>query len=157
MKKLTYLVLSFLVLLASCNSNNVYREYEDIKHFTWAKSDVKSFKVEIADITLPYNFQIGFRHVATIRKGVIKVNVKTTSPSGKTSTASYNVQIRDAQGFPLGETMGDISDIEVTVEPEFVFAETGIYTFEVSHDSKEDELAEMMEVGVVIDKIVPAK
>lgn len=152
MKKLIYLTLPILVFLSACNPNNVYREYENIKHFKWAKSDVKTFKVDITENAIPYNFQIGFRHIASIQKGVIKINVKTTFPSGKVSNASYDVVIRDQKGFPLGETMGDISDIEVTVEPEYVFAETGTYTFELTHDSKEDELADMMEVGVVIDK-----
>ncbi len=158
MKKAFVVLLSaVLFMLSSCDPDNVYREYKDIKQFVWTREYNIPFKVEIKENNLPYNVKIGFRHMAQIRKSSIKVVVKITSPSGKISENPYTISIRDAQGFPIGETMGDISDIETIIEAEHVFAETGVYAFEVRQDEKEDELAGMMEVGVVIDKVVPKK
>ena len=151
-KKSLLFILPVLILLASCSPNNVYREYNDIKLLNWGKDQVQTFKVDIDNNSMPYDIKIGYRHTATIRKMIINTSVKMTSPSGSVSENSYKILIRDEQGFPLGETMGDISDIEVAVEESFTFPETGVYTFEVSHLEKEDVVSGVMEVGVVIDK-----
>jgi gliding motility-associated lipoprotein GldH len=151
--KSLYLGLFLLLLsLSACDSGNYYQKYENMKLLDWKKSIPTLFQVDIKEGNQKMDLVIGFRYIPHIKHKELKFNLLTKSPSGKEFSKEYTVAILDANDQPLGSTMGEMSDLEKVIEPDFNFSEKGIYTFTVSQAMPEEDVMGIMEVGLIVKK-----
>ena len=150
-------ILWFLMIgfgLYACNSNRIYNEHYEVKEvLKWTKSDIKNFEYDVQAIDQKYNIAIALRHHSSINRKNVKVNFTITSPDKKSNSGNYILPIRDDRGNLLGDAGGDICDTENFILNEFQFKSKGIYKFSVEHTMKDDDLALIMEVGLIIDKV----
>jgi gliding motility-associated lipoprotein GldH len=141
-----------ICVLSACNSGNYYQKYEDIKLLDWKKSVPQTFQVEIKEDASALAIIAAFRYMAMIRHKELKFNLAIKSPAGKESVKDYTVAIRDEKGDHLGSTMGEMTDIEKEIESNFDFAEKGTYTFTFTQAMGEEDIAGVMQVGLILRK-----
>ncbi|MCS7005660.1 MAG: gliding motility lipoprotein GldH [Cytophagales bacterium] len=151
MKKIS-LVLAFSVCLVSCRQNEILREFRDdnLGDMTWAESEKFVFKANIENDSIPYNFIVGIRHMFPIRYQYITVNVSLISSSGVILSKPYKIQLINDDKTPVGETAGNISDVETPII-QGITLQKGTYTIEIFPQSGED-LIGIMEVGIIVEK-----
>ncbi len=145
------LCLAALSTLLSCNQNRLYKSFEAPTGMTWKKTEPFTYSVDVAENT-PAKLMLELRHLSSIKYGQLTVQLKHTLPSGTEETATYLLQIRQADGTLIGEAMGDYCDTPCLLEENTVL-EAGMHTFVLSHQMEEDDLSGFMEVGLIIDKI----
>ena len=156
MKLLKFISLFLIVIFAmSCNENRVYEKHR--KNFTdyeWESSKVLEYSPEISELDQEYQIFVAFRHLYGFQIETIGVNVEITTPSGETSNKDYAIPIFENHLVYFGECMGSYCDLEVLVEDNYTFDEAGEYTFKIKHLMDQDPLLNVMEVGLIIDKVV---
>ena len=122
------------------------------KQLHWKKGKKVSFNPEIIDNSETYNISFAFRHVYGFQLKSIKIRVQQTTPSGNTQSKDYEIPIFTEDDTYLSTCAGDICDLETLIEKDFKFEETGTYTYEIEHLVPIEELPNVMEIGMIIDK-----
>jgi len=145
------------IFFTSCNKNKVYEEHKtNFPQFRWEKSNVVEFNPEIIDTTSNYKITVALRHVFGFNLKSIKIDLEIISPSGKKITNEYILSFYDDEGNLLSLCAGDICDMEQLIEDDFSFNETGTYEINIYHLMNINPLPNIMEVGLIIEKSVPA-
>jgi gliding motility-associated lipoprotein GldH len=130
----------------------VYREHQGVKHFQWAKKDVKIFKKGL-DKNTKYDIYIALRHMTAIADDDFKVKMMIKTPAGEGTEKSFVIPIRNPETNEFyGEVAHQLCDTELVVLPSHELPEDGEYTFEISSDMEKDVSVGIMEVGLVIKK-----
>lgn len=152
MKKLIISFLAGLLMMTACNSGKIYEKYIDNDRITWNRFDVKTFKVDIKDISSKYAFYIAIRHVTDVPLRYITVSFTLNTPSGESRTLEQKILLKDSDGKLLGNGMGDLYDIVQLVRDNFEFSEPGICTVEISSTMPQANLPGIMQVGLIVKK-----
>lgn len=154
--KVTLIFFALSFTLASCGGS-FYEKHEGIKNLIWDIKDVKKFTVDVKDNKANYKLNLAIRYASGVQRTktvAYTLKVTTTAPSGKKTVKDYKINLKDDKGEFLGEPLGDIIDLMTLVEPDYTFAETGKYTFEVIHNMPPNtSITGIMEAGLKIDKV----
>lgn len=152
-------ILLLFVLLQACNTNKIYEKhikvYESEHKVEWYKSNIKRFKIDIKDITTPYNFYLAFRYADGYPFTNVKVLLKEIQPDGSYEELSYELPLRDEQGNYIGSPGYDIWDSEHLIIPNKKYTQSGKYVYEITHDMPLNPLPLAMEIGIVLEKKTP--
>jgi gliding motility-associated lipoprotein GldH len=152
MNKLTLFILAGLLVLTSCNRGKIYEKYIDNDRITWNRFDVKTFKVDIKDISSKYAFYVALRHVTDVPFRFITINFTLYTPSGESRTFEQKILLKDKEDKLLGDGMGDLWDVVQLVRDNFEFTEPGICTVEISSTMPQANLPGVMQVGLIVKK-----
>lgn len=151
-----HILLLFLVttgLLTSCSEGQFfYKNWEGIPQLQWARNNaiVNEVQVKEEDKTKKYTLLLGARHIENIPYKDVTLNLVIKSPSGKEVKNTYTLVLKNEKNEVLGEAMAEIVDLEQIVEKEFIFEETGTYTFTITQASASEILGGFMEVGLLL-------
>jgi gliding motility-associated lipoprotein GldH len=148
-------IFTFLVILSSAIScNHVYKEYDkdSFPNYSWKQGQELTFSPNIKDVNKGYKLTLGIRHLYGFSLASMNVAVTTLSPSGKKTTQNYTIVIKDSDSKYVGSCAGDICDLEVVVEDNIRYEETGQYQYFVTHQVKADKIRGVMEFGLIIDE-----
>lgn len=147
----TLLVLIFL----STSCDRVYREYDkdSFPTYTWKSGQEVTFNPTIEDATKSYELVLGLRHVYGLKIRTLPINLLQISPSGKETSKEYQLTLIDDKGEYISSCGGDLCDIEVIVESNLKFEETGEYKYVVTHSMPIDRIPGIMEVGLIINTV----
>ena len=149
-----FILLLFVVGSSACDPNRIYEEYnKDFSTLQWEKSKKLEFTPEIKDPQGNYKLCLAFRHVHGFQFKDMSVRVTQTTPSGKSTSKEYTFQVMNTDGGYIGECLGDICDLESVIENGIKFSEAGKYTYTVEHIIPMDVLPNVMEIGLIIEKI----
>ncbi|MBN2664819.1 MAG: hypothetical protein JXR68_14310 [Bacteroidales bacterium] len=156
MKTVRFFPVLFILLffVTSCNENRVFEKHR--KNFTdyrWQSSNICEFSPVIEDTTLDYQIYFAFRHIYGFQFKSISINIEMTTPSGKITSKDYVIDVFGTGNEYLSECAGDYCDLETLIEDNYKFEETGTYTFKIKHLMENDPIPNVMEVGLIIDKI----
>jgi len=152
MNKLILWMFAGLLLLTACSHRKIYEKYIDNDRITWNRFDVKTFKVDIKDISSKYAFYIAIRHVTDVPFRYITISFTLNTPSGESRNLEQKILLKDNDGNLLGNGMGDLWDIVHLVRDNFEFTEPGICTVEISSTMPQANLPGIMQVGLIVKK-----
>lgn len=153
MKKIIALLILGILLISCSPEGQIYSEHQELSpEMTWLKKDSRKFEVAIKDVSVNYDMSLSFRFAEGFPQKVMKVEVKETSPSGKTSEFEYDLKVRKDNGDYIGEGSLDIWDSEHLVEKGKKYEEKGIYTYVIKHNMQQDPVQLAMEIGVILSK-----
>lgn len=144
--------MSGLFILSSCDSGKIYEKYYDIDRITWNRFDVKTFAVDIKDISSTYDFYVAIRRHTDFPLPFITIRFTLYTPAGEMRTTEQKIVLKDKQGKLLGDGMGDLWDVQHLAREGFQFTETGICTVEVSSSMSKADLPGIMHVGLIVKK-----
>ena len=155
------IILSILILTTfalSCNKNRIFEEHNtNFPKFRWDKSNIVEFSPEITDNNCDYKIFIAVRHIAGFQLKDINVKLDIISPSGEVTTKDYTLPLYNKNNEALSDCAGDYCDLESMIEKNFKFKETGKYKFRLSHQMSINPIPNVMEVGLIIDKLGQTK
>ncbi len=133
---------------------SLYKHFIDIPSNVWQKDNVVIFKVEMEKPIQKADVRLAIRYVEGYFYDHLKVNVKRTSPSNEVLTKDINIQMMDKEGNYIGEGMGDLWDIEQTLDNGFEgFGEAGTYQYEFSQTMDDNQFPLVVEVGLIVEEI----
>lgn len=155
MKKFSTYFFSILsvVILYACNNNVVFEKNVDIPDYRWQISAPLKFEVNVEDTLSKNNFYINLRHASGYAFSNIFLFLKTTTPSGKLASDTIEITLAEKNGKWTGDGSGDIWDTRTLFKPDFVFPESGQYTFELQQAMRVDPLPQVMDAGIRIEKV----
>ena len=109
MKIAKYLVI--IIFFASCKkkecNNSIFQEYHEFKNETWRSDQPLSFLFDLKDSTKNHDISLRIRY--NISEYPFQ-NIILVSTGELLDT--FNIQLRDKQGYPKGKGVGDIREFE---------------------------------------------
>lgn len=154
---------TFLIVLSiyclSCDSNAIYKSYEDLKDTNWFVKNVPTFTFEVKDEAIPYNIYLMIRNASQYPYNNLYLTRYIYGPDGKQiSNRLEEIILFDPKtGRPLGKGLGDIYDHKVISSRDFKFPKKGKYTIKLKQYMRQDPLPYIMSVGISVEKPLPPK
>lgn len=152
MKKLVLFFIFGIIIFTSCDSTKIYEKHIDIERITWNRFDVKTFDVDIQDVSATYDFYIAIRHHTDIPFPFLEIRFTMYTPSGEMRTMEQKIVLKDKEGKLQGNGLGELWDVLHLVRKDFQFTEKGICTIEVSSTMSKADLPGILQVGLIVKK-----
>ena len=153
MKKLVALVLMSILLACSSSNKEVYSKYKDLSEGgKWVSTDEVFFKVNIDDVSSPYEMKFFFRCLEGFQYKNMNIKVTQISPSKIEEVKEYSLKVFGEEGEILGEELGSIYDSETVVETSKKFDESGVYIFKVESNMSVNVIKNALELGLAVTK-----
>lgn len=149
--KLTLLIL-FLFLLSSCNSNVIYTDNVVMDNSVWELSNVPNFNINIDDTSQLSNVMFTLRNGSDYPFRNIFLFVTVFSPDGEKITDTLEYYLADEKGNWYGKGVGDIHELNLPYKTFTFFPETGTYSFYVQHGMRIGSLPGIYDFGLRIEK-----
>ena len=146
------LILSIAMLL-SCGKGRVFEEHKKLPDYDWNRFDNIIFEAGIEDADASYNIFIAIRHITNYPFKNLLVTSIMTTPGGEQRFLDHELKIRDDNGKPLGNGMGDIWDIKIPLRKNFRFNAPGRLVIEFENRMPRPVTPGIMEVGLIIEKV----
>lgn len=157
MRKITA-IFSLLVLCASlwrCDSQDGYKSIHDLKESQWAIDSVHRFTFTITDTNKSYDFYYLIRNATAYPFYNLYIKRSLTDTTGKMLSQSMEelLLFDKKSGKPAGSGLGDIFDHKFRIKAlaKYRFAKSGVYTFSVEQNMRQDPLLGIMSVGVAVE------
>jgi gliding motility-associated lipoprotein GldH len=150
---LSVLILTFIFLLPSCNSNVVYTNSQAMPKETWKLMDIPVFKVTITDTVNSHNVMFTIRSGSSYPFRNVYLFVTTTSPAGIKITDTLQYNLADEKGKWYGRGFGDIHELNLPYKSNVFFPLKGTYEFRIQHGMRVENLKGVYDFGLRIEKI----
>ena len=158
--KSAWLVIILVILLSSCDTNQVFDEYKSVPD-QWQKDVFISFKVNPPDSIKPYNLFVNIRNTNSYKFNNLFLIVEMVYPHGKTIKDTLEYQMAKPNGELLGEGFTDIKENKLWYkgyDNPFIFHEIGEYNINIQHAMRNigdvngvDKLEGITDVGFRIE------
>ena len=149
------MLITVCTLFAACNKLDVFEKNVSIPHYKWQYNFQPGFDFTIDDTAAFYNLFIVLRHTDAYNKNNIWLNIGIWSP-GDSAIKYQRVDLQlgnDANGWE-GVGMDDIWEVRkpLTKEPKRFFGKQGLYHFKIAQIMRENQLTDIISVGVRVEK-----
>jgi len=144
-----------LVLLASCQTKQLFEQNTIYPDHHWASKQVNEYQFSITDTNAAYKVFFVIRHHNAYHYKNIWLQLATTAPNDSVSKQSLNLNLADDEKGWLGTGMDDIYDQRIPVSTEPVHFRKGIYKFSLTHTMREDPLENILSTGIRVEKVKP--
>ena len=154
MKRISVIIaLMTLLILSSCSEKRVFEEYQEIPDYRWKRQKNIVFTAEIENAEATYNIYIAIRHITQYPFRNLLVTSIMKTPSGEERFLNHDLRVRDEQGNPLGNGMGDLWDINIPIRKNFKFNKSGSVVIEFENRMPRTDTPGIMEIGLIIEKV----
>jgi gliding motility-associated lipoprotein GldH len=153
--KLLYITcLSALIclLLLSCDKGRVFEKNIKIPGNTLKKENIIHFNVNISDTASSHNIYINLRNRSQYTYSNIFMFITTHAPSGESVRDTFEITLADVRGRWLGKGIGNALSNQVLYLRNIKFPYRGIYVFDIEQAMWDDELDNIVDVGLRIEK-----
>ena len=152
---LTLILLAFASLVISCDPGRIYQERRTLSpEMTWDKDTLLTYKVDVQDVSVPYDIDIDIRTVDFYQFSNLWLFINTIAPNGAMQRDTVEYKLRDEKGFSNGHRMafGEVEDYDFTFKANVKFPATGTYTFQIQHGMRMEILPFVDEIGLTVRK-----
>jgi gliding motility-associated lipoprotein GldH len=147
------LILTLVILLASCNNNVVFTDSKVMTEKIWGLMNIPVFKIPINDTANSNNVFFTIRTGSSYPFRNIYLFVTTTSPEGKSITDTLQYNLADEKGRWYGKGFGDIHELKLPYKLNVYFPLKGTYEFKIQHGMRIEDLKGVYDIGLRIEKI----
>jgi gliding motility-associated lipoprotein GldH len=142
------LMLVLLPLLAlSCDANRIYEENFAVENNTWHADDIKTFEFEMTDTMSALDLFINVRTTTDYPYSNLYLFLYSDYPDGYTDKDTLEFILAQPDGKWLGESSGTVVENQILISRGGRFRVPGKYTFKIQQAMREEELAEIIDVG----------
>jgi gliding motility-associated lipoprotein GldH len=139
-------------VIFGCDTDIVYEKNLPVNYGGWDIQDTLVYDCEVPDSNSQFDLSINIRHRDIFQYMNVYLNVLTILPSGTVKSQTISIPLCDDAGKWLGKCSGDICFQRVFIMRKFVFSEKGTYQFRVSHEMRMDELKDIFDLGLRLEK-----
>ncbi len=150
--KFVLLITILLLVFSACN-NAVYKESFEIPNSIWDMNNVLQYKADIQEIDDNYNIYLDIKHTRKYPAQNLWLFIKTTAPNGVYQQDTIECFLANEEYKWNGKGSGDKWKVKIPFKGDIKFPAKGMYIFEIQHGMRREKLPEVMEVGVVIEKM----
>ncbi len=151
---MTYVGLFLLVTgFTSCEQGVVYEQMKEIDVTGWNYSQPVAFTFNAPDTVHTYNLIFDVRITPEYAYQNLWLFIETTEPDGYTHMDSVNCPLAFPDGRWVGSGMGDLIDIPILIHRSFKFTKQGEYKMRIKHGMRNDYLANIQNLGVMLKRI----
>ncbi|HEX5552023.1 MAG TPA: gliding motility lipoprotein GldH [Chitinophagaceae bacterium] len=146
------------ITLCSCDHLgrlDVYQKNIPVPGYQWHYSFHPSFEVLITDTAARYNIAVTVRHTGAYAFSNLWLLVTTGYAGQKPRTQRVELPLADRQGKWLGSGMDGIYEHRIPIQQNARFDKKGTYHFSFEQNMRIDPLANVMSVGLRVEKISP--
>ena len=147
-----YGLLGIILIISGCDSSMVYDKSNSIKDTVWNRNSRQEFFVEITDTTDYNNIYVNLRHTGLYPYSNLYIFLKTTLPSGQSSTDTLEMILADDNGRWYGSGLGDVKSYSIPYRNKVKFTHSGLYIFEIEHAMRDADLKGILNVGIRVEK-----
>lgn len=144
------LPLAFCIL--SCTDNTVFEQNQAIPNRSWSYDVKPKFDVHIADSNSKYNIYINLRHTNEYDFSNIFVLLHERGNRLKDTAYRKEIQLAQLDGRWLGRSAGSLYEVQYLAKENFIFPDTGKFTFNIEQNMRENPLKDIVDVGIKIVK-----
>jgi gliding motility-associated lipoprotein GldH len=150
---INYILLGFgILLLNACSETPFYNKTFSIQGGVWKQQMRPKFNVKIDDINAKYNFILTVRTTTDYSFSNLWMFLNSKGPKNISGRESFEIKIAKPDGSWIGEKSGSI------VENRLLFKqrklnEKGFYSFELEQGVTLEELKNVIDIGLIIEKI----
>lgn len=153
--KAVLLFVTVAVSFTACRQLDVYEKNVSVSNYQWKSSFVPGFDFEITDTVSAYNLYIVLRHTDAYHYNNIWLNI-TGVMDKDTLVSAPHVEMplgSEDKGWE-GTGMDDIWEVRKAINKKPVsFRKKGLYHFKVAQVMREDPLANVISVGMRVERI----
>lgn len=143
------IIMVFFTLI-SCTGKNIYSGSEMIPEYSWNIANKVSFEADIKDTLSVCDINITIRTDKNYPYRNIFLFVKTISPQEESIKDTVEYFLADTKGNSYGSGLGDMNDLTVPFKTSVVFPVKGIYTFDIKHGMRDQNLEGVTDIGLQI-------
>lgn len=146
--------MALFLVIAACNTNNVYHKEINIQDREWSRFDTLSYTFNIDDINNEYNFYYAIRNGIDYPNYNLYIRYTLKDSTGEVyQTELQNMDLfHPKTGRPFGKgSIGDIYEHEILALEKFKFPYQGMYHMDLQHYMRIDSLADVLSVGLIIE------
>ncbi len=144
-------LLSFLILLSSCDNKMIYEKNKKINKGVWNQKDIVKFNVEISDTISLHNFYINIRNSGNYTYSNIFLFINTIFPDGKKVRDTVECMLANPDGQWLGKGLSDIKYNRILLKKGIKFLQKGNYSFEFEQGMRKENLLGIVDIGIRIE------
>ncbi|SRR5690606_1163348 len=154
MKKFVYIFFVWFTFFftLSCEYDAFYEQNEAITSRSWTYQDIPEFPVHIVDKNAKYDIFINLRHGSDYDFSNIFVLLHQKGPQLADTTYREEIPLAQLDGRWLGRSAGGLYEVQYLAHPDFVFPDTGIYTFGIEQNMRQNPLTDISDVGIKLIK-----
>lgn len=138
------------VLTVSCDSTVIYEDNQACAGNVWKYDDIKTFQFEIKDTLSPMNIKVNLRTTIDYPYSNIYMFLYSDYPNGESFKDTLEFMMAKPDGEWLGENSGTVVEFSSLIG-QGVFSKAGTYVFKLQHGMRENDLAEIIDVGMRIE------
>lgn len=136
--------------ISSCTRNDVYSKFISIDAPFWHADSALLYDFEITDSTRLYNVVVNVRHRADYPYQNMWIFVNQINPDSAIVKDSIEFYLADNRGKWLGKGIGAVYTMPVLINQNYKFTRQGNYRIELLHGMRDNELAGINDIGLVI-------
>ena len=137
MQNKTWCLGVMFLMLAACDSGQLYDEYRSIDG-GWDKNNVVEFNITPPDTINPYNLFINLRNTSEYKYSNLFLIVEMNHPNGKVKKDTLEYKMTYPDGSFLGTGFTDIKENKLWYKEDEVFSESGEYTIKIGQAMREN-------------------
>lgn len=142
-----------IVLLSSCGSSPYFEENKTMENHTWNYNDPAVFEVEIDDTVSAFDFFLNLRVTKSYEFSNIYVFFTTNLPDGHQTRDTVESVLAGPDGTWLGKVSGGLVENKILFKHNKRFPMAGKYTFTIEQAMRGEELNEVADVGLRLEKL----
>ncbi len=144
--------LGVLLSLLSCGEGPFYEQNRIIENRSWTYDNKIEFPVHITDNTSPYAVFINLRHGPNYDFSNIFVLIHQKGPQLVDTAYRKEIPLAQLDGRWLGKSAGALYTVDYLAHRDFLFPDTGLYTFSIEQNMRQNPLVDVSDVGIKLVK-----
>ena len=146
------ILISLVLLLASCDGTVYYSEYGDVSEKGWKAADSVCFDVQVDDTTHLFDLLVEVRNTVDYPYSNLFLFVNTTFPDGTMSRDTMELPLADASGAWLGKHSGRYVDSRHRLRGQPLrFPMMGKYHFAITNGMRDNAVPGIAHVGFIVE------
>ena len=154
MNKFFYILVTFWFLVSCGDADIIYQNSKVIENNTWNKNEAVSFNFDINDTVEFYDFYFNLRTTNLYEWSNLYMFVEIGSPEEQFNIDTVEFSLANSVGEWKGVSSGSIINNKILFISKKRFPSLGTYKLKFNQAMRQDDLREVMDVGIIIKKAV---
>ncbi len=143
--------ISVVFLFVSCDSNVIYEENQSFEKNVWSYDDIKTFNFEIEEEGTPAKIFLNLRTTTDYPYSNIFFYLHREEPNGLSDIDTFEFFLAEPNGKWIGNNTGTVVENKIYYAGG-VFSSKGKYTYKLEQAMREDNLPEVIDIGVRVER-----
>ena len=147
-----FMIIATALSMAGCNKGVLFVDNQPVPRATWDQEHFFKFDVPVTDTQQLYNIYLQVRNDGRYAFSNLWLFINTSSPTGAYLRDTVECILASAEGRWLGKGSGGKFSLEIPYRYQVRFPYAGVYSFEIQHGMRTEELVHLTDIGLRIQK-----